>query len=190
MCDECVEHLDVVCKLLDRAGIKHSVDKRLVRGLDYYTRTVFEIHHSALGARSAVCGGGRYDGLVEQLGGTPTPATGFSIGIEATLLAMEKEGVESPTEPGPDAYICSIGPEANLEAALLATKLREANLAVEFDYEGRSLKAQMKQANKMNARFALILGDDELAQNTVCVKDMDTGEDTTVSRADLTEKLT
>ncbi len=189
LCDECGEHLGVVCRLLDRAGIKHNVDTRLVRGLDYYTRTVFEIHHSALGARSAVCGGGRYDGLVEQIGGPPTPATGFSIGIEAALLAMQKEGVETPAEPGPDAYICSIGDEASFEAALLATELRKANLAVEFDYEGRSLKAQMKQANKMRVRFALILGDDELAQNSVRVREMATGEESSVSRAELAKRL-
>ena len=189
LCDECGEHLDIVCKLLDRVGIKHKVDTRLVRGLDYYTRTVFEIHHSALGARSAVCGGGRYDGLVEQIGGPPTPATGFSIGIEATLLAMEKEGVEITAGPGPDAYICSIGAEASLEAALLATELREANLAVEFDYEGRSLKAQMKQANKMSVRFALILGDDELAKKSVRLRVMAIGMESTVLRSDLQKLL-
>jgi histidyl-tRNA synthetase len=189
LCGECSTHLDTVCDLLDRAGIRHAIDQRLVRGLDYYTRTVFEVHHSALGARSAICGGGRYDNLVEQIGGPPTPATGFSIGVEATLLAMEKEGAKPPEEPAPDAYICSIGKEASFEAARLATELRNENLSVELDYEGRSLKAQMKQANKMHARFALILGDEELADNSARAREMSTGEEETIAIAALVEKL-
>jgi histidyl-tRNA synthetase len=189
LCEECIVHLDTVCDLLERAGIKHTIDPRLVRGLDYYTRTVFEIHHAALGARSAICGGGRYDNLVEQIGGPPTPATGFSIGIEATLLAMEKEGAPAPEEPAPDAYICSIGREASFEAARLATELRRENLSIELDYEGRSLKAQMKQANKLGARFALILGDDELARNSARARDMSTGEEETIPTTALVKKL-
>ena len=189
LCDECKDHFAIVCDLLERAGIKHTVDRRLVRGLDYYTRTVYEIHHAGLGARSAVCGGGRYDNLVEQIGGPPTPATGFSIGIEATLLAMEREGATPPEEPVPDAYICSIGEKASLESALLATRLRDANLSIELDYEGRSLKAQMKQANKLGARFALIIGEDELASDSVRVRDMGSGEESTVPMAELAEKL-
>ncbi len=189
ICEECAGHFEVVCKLLDRAEIKHTVDSRLVRGLDYYTRTVFEIHHSALGARSAICGGGRYDGLVEQIGGPPTPAAGFSIGVEATLLAMDKEEAGAPEEPAPDAYICSIGEKAPLEAALLATRLRGESLAIEIDYEGRSLKAQMKQANKLGARFAIILGDDELAKKSAQLRNMSTGEETIVPLDDLPSRL-
>ena len=189
LCEKCVDHLDDVCGLLERAGIKHTIDPRLVRGLDYYTRTVFEIHHSALGARSAVCGGGRYDNLVEQIGGPPTPAAGYSIGVEATLLAMEKEGTQAPEEPAPDAYICSIGKEASFEAARLATELRSANLSIALDYEGRSLKAQMKQANKMQARFALILGDEELAAQSARAREMSTGEESTIPMAELADKL-
>ncbi|NQU07881.1 MAG: histidine--tRNA ligase, partial [Candidatus Abyssubacteria bacterium] len=112
LCEKCADHLDALRELLQRAGIEHTLDPRLVRGLDYYTRTVFEIHHSALGARSAVCGGGRYDNLVEQIGGPPTPAAGFSLGMEATIIAMEKEGLHTPHEPSPLGFICSIGDTA------------------------------------------------------------------------------
>jgi histidyl-tRNA synthetase len=189
LCGECEEHFATVCGLLERAGINHKVDSRLVRGLDYYTRTVFEIHSPALGARSAICGGGRYDGLVEQIGGPSTPAAGFSIGMEATLLAMDKENIAAPEESVPDAYICSIGEKASLEAAVLATNLRATGLFVEFDYEGRSLKAQMKQANKIHVRFALIIGDDELASGIARVRDMSTGEETNVPLADLSATL-
>lgn len=189
LCAECGSHFDKVCELLERAGIKHIIDPRLVRGLDYYTRTVFEIHHSTLGARSAMCGGGRYDDLIEQIGGPPTPAAGFSIGLEATLLAMDKEGARAPEEPAPDAYICSIGEKASIEAALLAARLRDANLSVELDYEGRSLKAQMKQADKLGAKFALILGEEELARSSARVREMATGEESTIAMAELASRL-
>lgn len=189
LCEECKGHLDTLEKLLDRAAVEYVLDPRLVRGLDYYTRTVFEIQHPSLGARSAVCGGGRYDNLVEQIGGPSTPATGFSIGIEATIIAMSKEQLEAPAPAAPDGYICSIGAEAAVEAAVLAAKLRDAGLWVEFDYEGRSLKAQMKSANKLGARCAIILGDEELAQGAAKVREMATGEESLVSLDDLSSKL-
>ena len=189
LCEKCADHLDALRGLLQRAGIEYTLDPRLVRGLDYYTRTVFEIHHSALGARSAVCGGGRYDNLVEQVGGPPAPAAGFSLGIEATIIAMEKEGLHAPHEPSPLAFICSIGETASLEAGLLAAKLRDSGLSVELDYEGRSLKAQMKLANRLGVRYALILGDEELAQNSARVREMATGEETLVPMADLPSRL-
>ncbi len=189
ICAECRDHLEALCELLGRAGIEYTLDAGLVRGLDYYTRTVFEIHHPALGARSAVCGGGRYDNLVEQIGGPPTPATGFSIGMEATLLAMAKEGVDGPAESAPDAFICSIGERAGVESALLAVKLRDAGLCIELDYEGRSLKAQLKQANKLGATFAIILGDDELAQDSALMRDMATGEESSLPMVELASRL-
>jgi histidyl-tRNA synthetase len=189
LCGECESQMATLCELLGRAGIPYTLDPRLVRGLDYYTRTVFEIQHAALGARSAVCGGGRYDNLVEEIGGPPTPATGFSLGVEATLAAMEKEGLQAPPEPAPDAFICSIGERASIEAALLAARLRNGGLIVEMDYEGRSLKAQMKLANKLNARFAVIIGDDELAQQSVHLREMATGEETSLSMDSLAERL-
>jgi len=189
LCEECKGHLNTLEKLLKRAAVEYVLDPRLVRGLDYYTRTVFEIQSPSLGARSAVCGGGRYDNLVEQIGGPSTPATGFSIGIEATLIAMSKEQLEAPAPSVPDAFICSIGEEASVEAAVLAARLRDAGLWVEFDYEGRSLKAQMKSANKCGARCAVILGDEELARGAAKVREMATGEESLVPLEELSSKL-
>ncbi|UCD59344.1 MAG: histidine--tRNA ligase [Candidatus Hydrogenedentota bacterium] len=189
LCEDCKSHLDVLCELLGRAGIEYGVDPYLVRGLDYYTRTVFEIQHPSLGARAAVCGGGRYDNLVEQMGGPPTPATGFSLGIEATLIAMQKEGLQAPPARPPDAFICSVGDRASFEGALLAAKLRDSRLRVELDYGGRSLKAQMKLANKLGARFAVILGEEELAQGSARVREMAAGEESLVPLKALSSKL-
>lgn len=189
LCGECESHLGVLRELLGRADVEYALDPHLVRGLDYYTRTVFEIQHPALGARSAVCGGGRYDNLVEEMGGPPTPAAGFSLGIEATLVAMERERLQSPHAPAPAAFICSVGERASFEAALMAVRLRDAGLWVEFDYEGRSLKAQMKLANKAGARFAVILGEEELAKESVLVREMATGEESVVPLDALPSKL-
>lgn len=189
ICEECRNHFDVLCNLLGGANIEFTIDPRLVRGLDYYTRTVFEIHHTALGARSAICGGGRYDGLVEEIGGPPTPATGFSLGVEAVITAMKKEKLSPPQEPCPDAFLCPIGEKAAFEAALLAVRLRAAGLFVELGYEGRSLKSQMKQADKLNATFAVIIGDDELAQKSVRLREMATGTESVVSMETLHSEL-
>jgi len=189
LCDDCKRHDTVLRQLLSRAGIEHVFDPRLVRGLDYYTRTVFEIQHPALGARNAICGGGRYDHLIEELGGPPTPATGFSLGMEATLLAMEKEHVQPMAEPAPHVFICSVDEKALFEAAVLAVNLRSSGLRVELDYEGRSLKAQMKLANKLRSRFAVILGEEELAKLSARVRDMSTGEESVVSLEGLAAKL-
>jgi histidyl-tRNA synthetase len=189
LCEECEHHFDILCRLLKKSNIRYTVDPRLVRGLDYYTRTVFEIHHTALGARSAICGGGRYDKLVEEIGGPPMPATGFSLGVEATIIAMEKEKVQAPPPPTPDAFLCPIGEKACIEAALLAARLRNAGLYVELDYEGRSLKSQMKLANKFDAKFAIILGDEELAQESARIRDMNTGNESLVSIETLPAEL-
>ncbi|MBI5118018.1 histidine--tRNA ligase [Candidatus Poribacteria bacterium] len=189
LCEDCKRHLDTLRELLKRSAIEHVLDPRLVRGLDYYTRTVFEFQHPALGARSAVCGGGRYDNLVEQIGGPPTPAAGFSIGMEATLIAMEREELHAPPAPMPAAFICSVGEAALTEAALLTAKLRNTGLSVEMDYEGRSLKAQMKLANRSGVRLAIILGDEELAQGSARVREMATGEESIIPLADLESSL-
>jgi histidyl-tRNA synthetase len=189
LCGECEDHFDVLCKLLEGADIDYNVDARLVRGLDYYTRTVFEIHHTALGARSALCGGGRYDRLVEEIGGPPIPATGFSMGVEATIIAAQKEKVQTPPAPSPDAFLCPIGERACFEATLLAFRLRDAGHYVELDYEGRSLKAQMKLANKLDAKFAIIIGDEELARESVRIREMATGEESLVTMEALPSAL-
>lgn len=189
LCEDCGSHLDFLKGLLEQAGIKYVLDARLVRGLDYYTRTVFEFQHPALLARNAVCGGGRYDNLVEEIGGPPTPATGFSIGMEATLVAMEKEDLAGPPEAAPEAFICAVGERALFEAALLASRLRDAGIKVELDYEGRSLKAQMKLANKFGVRFAIILGEEELARNSARMREMATGEESVVALRKLPARL-
>jgi histidyl-tRNA synthetase len=189
LCADCINHLNSLRKLLDRAGISYVLDPRLVRGLDYYTRTVFEFQHPALLARNAICGGGRYDNLVEEIGGPPTPAAGFSIGVEATLVAMEKEDLATPTEAAPEAFICSVGEPALLEAALLASRLRDAGIKVELDYEGRSLKAQMKLANKLGVRFAIILGEEELARESARMREMATGEESVVALRKIPARL-
>jgi histidyl-tRNA synthetase len=190
LCEGCRGHFDVLCSLLKSAGIDYVFDPRLVRGLDYYTGAVFEIHHTALGARSAICGGGRYDRLVEEIGGPPIPATGFSLGVEAAILAMKKEKAQAPPASAPDAFLCPIGESAAIEAALIAFRLRNEGLYVEMDYEGRSLKAQMKQANKANAKCAVIIGDEELARKSARVREMSTGNESLVPMDELPSKLT
>ena len=159
----CAEHYAQVKAALASAGVEFSEDPRLVRGLDYYTRTVYEIKHPSLGARDTICGGGRYDGLVELLGGPPTPCVGFGLGCEATLLAMEAElGAPEDSSPRPDVYIVCFEKDARADCFVLVEELRRAGLSAEMDYEGRSAKAQMRMANRLNARYCFLIGGDEL----------------------------
>ena len=176
LCDGCRAHFGQVRANLDAAGIQYEVDPTIVRGLDYYTRTVFEFVSDDLGAQSTVCGGGRYDGLVEELGGRPTPALGFAVGIERLLMIMEAQKVEFP-EPDPcELYIASVGEPARLEAFRLVQRLRDCAVEAACDEMGRSLNAQMKYAGKIGAQFTLVLGGDEIASGTGIVKNMKTGE--------------
>jgi len=175
-CEACAGHYGQVKAALERAGVEFREDARLVRGLDYYTRTVYEIKHPGLGARDTICGGGRYDGLVELLGGAPTPCVGFALGAEATLLAMEDElGPPADTSPRPDVYVVSFGDEGRQECFVIAEELRRAGISAELDYEGRSPKSQMRVANRLGARFCILIGGDELAAGTVTIKDMADG---------------
>ena len=176
MCDECNEHFHKVQELLTAAGVEYELDSRLVRGLDYYTKTAFEIKYSPLGAQSAVAGGGRYDGLIEEIGGNPTPAVGFATGLERVLLALEKQGLLPEKETSVDAFVVALGDAAQLEGFKLLSKLRSAGISALMDFAGRSMKAQMKQANKKNARFVLILGEDEVRDSVVTLKDMSNSE--------------
>ncbi len=176
LCDECNEHFHKVQELLTAAGVEYELDSRLVRGLDYYTKTAFEIKYSPLGAQSAVAGGGRYDGLIEEIGGNPTPAVGFATGLERVLLALEKQGLLPEKENSVDAFVVALGEAAQLEGFKLLNKLRNAGISALMDFAGRSMKAQMKQANKKNARFVLILGDDEVRDSVVTLKDMSNSE--------------
>ncbi len=187
LCGDCMAHQQRVEELLAEAKIPFSRNKALVRGLDYYTRTVFEVHYPALGAQSALGGGGRYDRLMEQLGGPSTPAVGFSAGIERILLAVEAEKTVDASELGSrGAYLVLMDAEGAAAAARVAASLREL-MPVEVDYTGRSMKAQLKSSNSRGVRFALILGEDELAKASVTVKDLDSGEQVTLPESELKE---
>ena len=180
LCDDCKAHFEGVKTGLTAAGIAFEVDPAIVRGLDYYTRTVFEFVSTDLGAQSTVCGGGRYDGLVREMGGKPTPALGFGLGIERLLMVLEKQGIEFPAPRGCDLYIASVGDAARLEAFRLACLLRTSSVAAAFDEADRSLNAQMKYADRIGAAFTLVLGDDELASGKAVVKNMKDGKKTRV----------
>jgi histidyl-tRNA synthetase len=158
-------------------------DHTLVRGLDYYTRTTFEFQSPLLGAQSGVGGGGRYDHLVEAIGGPPVPGVGFGTGLERILLALSRSGVEPPPPPAPVAYLVAISPVARDQVFGLAHEIRTLGGAVDYDQMVRSAKGQMKQAGRSGARYAFILGDQELADSTVTVRDLATGQESSLSRA-------
>lgn len=178
LCDDCRAHFDAVQKYLQAMDIAFTVNPAIVRGLDYYTRTVFEFVSSEIGAQGTVCGGGRYDGLLEELGGKPMPACGFGMGIERLLLLMEAQGVPFPEPKKCDIYLVSMGEEAGLKAAALAEQLREEGLSAQFDTVGRGLKAQMKYADKIGAAYTVVLGDAELESRRVNLKNMRDGTQT------------
>lgn len=176
LCDDCQSQFLGLQFLLQAVGIKFTLDPRLVRGLDYYTKTAFEIQYPPLGAQSAICGGGRYDGLVEECGGQPTPGIGFAIGLERVLLALEKQQLLPDFKTGIDVYIAPIGDKGKTLAFQLLRQMRHSGLACDMDMMNRSLKAQLKRANKYPARFVIIIGDEEVDQGKVMVKNMDSGE--------------
>ena len=189
LCDECSDHFQKLQKHLTKAGVKFELDPRLVRGLDYYTKTAFEVKYPPLGAQSAVAGGGRYDGLIEEMGGNPTPAVGFATGLERVLLALEKQGLLPDKNRSVDVYVVALGEAAQEEAFKLVMDLRDAGFSAAVDYAGRSMKAQMKQANKLGAKFAAIMGDDELSEGVVMLRDMAGSEQEKVPVNKLISKL-
>ena len=189
LCDECSDHFQKLQKHLTKAGVKFELDPRLVRGLDYYTKTAFEVKYPPLGAQSAVAGGGRYDGLIEEMGGNPTPAVGFATGLERVLLALEKQGLLPDNNRSVDVYVVALGEAAQEEAFKLVMDLRDAGFSAAVDYAGRSMKAQMKQANKLGAKFAAIMGDDELSEGVVMLRDMAGSEQEKVPVNELISKL-
>lgn len=176
LCDECHTHFEDLKRELDLLGITYKIDPRIVRGLDYYTKTVFEFVATNIGAQSTVCGGGRYDRLVEQLGGPALPGLGFGCGLERLLMVLAESGIALPAAPTPDIFVAAMGKDAAEKTAQLVTTLRRAGFAAERDVTGRSLKAQMKYADKLGANFSLTIGDNELAENTATLKNMRTGE--------------
>lgn len=181
ICDECAQHFEKVKSYLDAVGINYVIDGTIVRGLDYYTKTVFEFKTSLGGAAGTVCGGGRYDGLIEELGGAATPAIGFAMGIERIILALTDNGKMPQFDNLPDVYVANIGDDSDLFATVLTNKLRKAGLRAERDLCARSLKAQMKYANKIGAKYSIVIGEDEAKSNSAVLKNMNTKTETTVS---------
>ena len=182
LCEDCRAHFEKVQSYLTQLGIAFELDPGLVRGLDYYTRTVFEFPSKSLGY--ALGGGGRYDGLVEELGGNPTPALGFGMGLDRIMAALEQKGTEFPAPARCEVYVASIGDRALEKAMALVNALHKCGVAADCDLCGRGLKAQMKYANKVNAAYTLVLGDDELDQNSADLKNMKTGETQRISLGD------
>lgn len=189
LCEECNTHFNQLKNLLKTANIEFVLNPRLVRGLDYYTKTAFEIQYSPLGAQSAVCGGGRYDGLIEECGGSSTPAIGFAIGLERVLLALEKQNLLPSVEVNLDAFVVALDVEAQPLAFKILCDLRKADFKSDMDFAGRSLKSQMKQANKLGAKYAIIIGEDEVREASAMLKNMQTGEQEKVEAKDLVDKL-
>ena len=181
LCEECAEHFDGVKAALDAYGIAYKINPKIVRGLDYYTRTVFEFITDRLGAQAAVTAGGRYDGLVEQMNGPEMPGLGFGMGIERMIMLMEKVGAPFPQRKVCDIYIGSAGAAAEQRAAQIADYLRGRGIFAETDIVGRSVKAQMKYAGRLGARYTAIIGDSELESGCVNIKDMETGESVQIS---------
>ena len=182
LCGECRDHFDTVKQMLEAYSLNFQVSHRLVRGLDYYSRTTFEILTQGIGAQNAVLGGGRYDNLVKQLGGPDRAGMGFAAGVDRLILAMPEVESDSTSI---DAFVVAIGDEARVSGHILARDLRESGLRVLIEYEARSLRSQMKYADRVRAAHVLIVGDEELEHGNVTVKDMTTGEQSTVSRADV-----
>lgn len=187
LCDECRQHFERLKKRLEATGITYSINPFIVRGLDYYTKTVFEITAKDIGAKSTVCGGGRYDGLVEEIGGPPTPGIGFGMGIERLLLTLDSLGIELPGQPGCDAYVCTVGEKAGIKGFSITSDLRNAGVKAECDHMGRSLKAQLKYANKTSAAWVIIIGDDEMEKQAAIVRNMADSKESTVPFGELND---
>ena len=187
--EPCREHFDSVKRYLELSNIDYTVNPDLVRGMDYYSRTTFEFTAGGLGAQNAIGGGGRYDYLVEELGNKPTPGIGFGLGVDRIILALEAQKVAIPTQPHVEVYIAVLGDEAMEVAFQLAQRLRVAEIRTELEYTGRSLKAQMKTANKLDARYVVILGEDEISAATATVRDMETGDQQSIAFDQLAKKL-
>lgn len=181
LCDECKEYFEKTKTYLDAMNIEYIVNPQIVRGLDYYTKTVFEFVADSIGAQGTVCGGGRYDGLIEELGGQHTPSLGFGMGLERLQLVMEAQGCEFPEPSRPDLFIVAMGDKATLKAVEIAKDMRDEGYSVVYDLNGRSLRAQMKYADKINAKYNVVIGDNEVDTKSAVLKDMTTGEQSNIS---------
>ncbi len=176
LCDECEEHFEKVKSYLTNVGVEYTVNPKIVRGLDYYTKTVFEFITTEIGSQGAVCAGGRYDGLSEDLGGPNLPSLGFAMGLERVLILMDKQGCDFPVDTTPDVYIAPMGEKAQAEAIKLCNSLREEGFIAITDMSNRGLKAQMKYANKIGAKYSIVIGDNELENQKATLKNMLTSE--------------
>lgn len=188
LCEECKEHFEKLQSYLTAMGIEFTINPKIVRGLDYYTKTVFEFITTDIGAQGTVCGGGRYDGLIAQMGGKPTPAMGFAMGLERLLLTMERQGCEFEQPKTCDLYIAPMEERAIPLTMKLGQMLRISGYQVEYDLMSRGIKAQMKYANKIGASFVLVLGETELENGTANLKNMQTGEQTEIALDDTFEE--
>ena len=181
LCDECKEHFEKVQKYLDAQNIEYKINPQIVRGLDYYTKTVFEFVSNSIGAQGTVCGSGRYDGLVEELGGQHTASLGFAMGLERLMLLMEAQGCEFPQAEKPDLFIVALGEKATLKALEIAKDMREEGFSALLDLNQRSVRAQMKYADKLGAKFNVVIGDNEVENKIAKLKNMQTGEETEIN---------
>lgn len=185
LCGECQDHFEELKKYLGASGLNYVIDPRIVRGLDYYTKTAFEIITEEAGKKGTVCGGGRYDKLVEDCGGPSTPGVGFGMGIERAILALEDQGIEIPKPEGLDVFIVTMGEKASYEGFKLLTELRRVGFSGDKDHLDRSVKAQFKYANKVNARYTIIIGEDELEKGIAKLKNMASSEEMEVELKDI-----
>ena len=189
LCEDCHAHFEALQKCLQIAGVEYEVDSRIVRGLDYYTRTVFEFVSTSIGAQGTVCAGGRYDGLIQQLGGTPTPAVGFAAGLERLLIVMEQTSVAMPKPETPVIYIAGMDSICRTKAFELACLLRKEGIFTEIDHMDRSIKAQFKYADKIGAKYVAVIGSNELQEGQVNIKNMSTGESEKISFSEMASYL-
>ncbi|MFE3602306.1 histidine--tRNA ligase [Streptomyces sp. NPDC059096] len=190
LCDACKAYHEEVRELLTVQGVAFEDDEKLVRGLDYYTRTTFEFVHDGLGAQSAVGGGGRYDGLSEMLGGPALPSVGWALGVDRTVLALEAESIELDIPPATSVYAIPLGEEARRKLFGVVTELRAAGVATDFAFGGRGLKGAMKSANRSGARYTLVAGERDLAEGVAQLKDMESGEQTAIALDTLVAEVT
>ena len=190
LCDDCKKAFEELQKNLTALDIPFVIDPGIVRGLDYYTKTAFEFVTTKIGAQSTVCGGGRYDHLIEEIGGPPIPGVGFGLGIERLLLLMESVGASFPEEEKPDVFIAVMGDAAKAYGLKLCRQLREKGLAAEMDTLARNIKGQFKYADRLNARYTVVIGDNELAEGAAAVKDMSTSEQKQIKFENLVKVLT
>ncbi|WP_130806784.1 histidine--tRNA ligase [Senegalia massiliensis] len=189
LCDECSEHFDGVKNYLDNLEVEYIVNPRIVRGLDYYTKTAFEFISSEIGAKSTVCGGGRYDGLVEQIGGPSTPAIGFGMGIERLILTLENNNIEIPKEDDLDIFIVTMGDKAKSLAMKIVKDLRTLGISSDLDHLDRSVKAQFKYSNKLNSTYTIVIGDNEIENKSIKIKNMKTGDQEDLSLENVVESI-